>query len=81
MIVALGINNGAYLAEIFRGGLQSVQRGPAGGGRRARRCRPGASFGIVLPQALRSICPSLTNQSIQIVLATSLGDLSACRSP
>ena len=72
MIVALGINNGAYLAEIFRGGLQSVRRGQLEAAA-ALALPPRTTFlGIVLPQAIRSIWPALTNQCIQIVLATSL---------
>jgi polar amino acid transport system permease protein len=72
MIVALGINNGAYLAEIFRGGLQSVRRGQLEAAA-ALALPPRTTFlGIVLPQAIRSIWPALTNQTIQIVLATSL---------
>lgn len=72
MIVALGINNGAYLAEIFRGGLQSVKRGQLEAAAALALPSRTTFLGIVLPQAIRSIWPALTNQTIQIVLATSL---------
>jgi len=72
MIVALGINNGAYLAEIFRGGLQSVRRGQReAAAALALPARTTFSW-VVLPQAVRSIWPAITNQTIQIILATSL---------
>ena len=72
MIVALGINNGAYLAEIFRGGIQSVRRGQLEAAAALALPARTTFLGIVLPQAIRSIWPALTNQTIQIVLATSL---------
>ncbi|MFN8623132.1 MAG: amino acid ABC transporter permease [Chloroflexota bacterium] len=72
MVVALGINNGAYLAEIFRGGLQSVRRGQLEAAAALALPSRTTFLGVVLPQAIRSIWPALTNQTIQIVLATSL---------
>lgn len=72
MILALGINNGAYLAEIFRGGLQSVRRGQLEAAAALALPSRSTFLGVVLPQAIRSIWPALTNQTIQIVLATSL---------
>jgi polar amino acid transport system permease protein len=72
MVVALGINNGAYLAEIFRGGIQSVRRGQLEAAAALALPSRTVFLGVVLPQAIRSIWPALTNQTIQIVLATSL---------
>lgn len=71
-IVALGVNNGAYLAEIFRGGLQSVRRGQREAAAALALPSETTFFWVVLPQAIRSIWPSITNQTIQIVLATAL---------
>ena len=73
LIVALGINNGAYLAEIFRGGLQSVPRGQSEASAAIGLSRPSTFFWIVLPQAVRAIVPATTNQCVQVVLAASLG--------
>ena len=73
LILALGVNNGAYLAEIFRGGLLSVRRGQLEAAAALALPSRTTLFGVVLPQAIRSIWPALTNQTIQIVLATSLG--------
>ena len=73
LIVALGINNGAYLAEIFRGGLQSVPRGQSEASAAIGLSRPSTFFWIVLPQAVRAVVPATTNQCVQVVLAASLG--------
>ena len=73
LIVALGVNNGAYLAEIFRGGLQSVPRGQSEAAAAIGLSRPSTFFWIVLPQAVRAIVPATTNQCVQVVLAASLG--------
>ena len=73
LIVALGINNGAYLAEIFRGGLQSVPRGQSEAAAAIGLSRPSTFFWIVLPQAVRAVVPATTNQCVQVVLAASLG--------
>lgn len=75
LILALGINNGAYLAEIFRGGLQSVRRGQLEAAAAIGLPRVVAFTQVVLPQAVRTIVPATTNQCIQIVLATSLGTI------
>jgi len=73
LIVALGVNNGAYLAEIFRGGLQSVPRGQSEAAAAIGLSRPSTFFWIVLPQAVRAVVPATTNQCVQVVLAASLG--------
>jgi His/Glu/Gln/Arg/opine family amino acid ABC transporter permease subunit len=75
VILALGINNGAYLSEIIRGGLQSVQKGQVEAAA-ALGLPGGVTFReIVLPQGLRSVYPSLGNQFIQTVLASSIGSI------
>jgi polar amino acid transport system permease protein len=75
LVLALGINNGAYLTEIFRGGLQSVRRGQLEAAAAIGLRRRTAFLEVVLPQAVRAIYPAVTNQSIQIVLATALGTI------
>jgi His/Glu/Gln/Arg/opine family amino acid ABC transporter permease subunit len=75
VILALGVNNGAYLSEIIRGGLQSVQRGQLEAAA-ALGLPAGVTFReVVLPQALRAIYPSLGNQFIQTILASSIGSI------
>lgn len=75
VILALGINNAAYLSEIIRGGLQSVHRGQLEAAA-ALGLPTGVTFReIVLPQGLRAIYPSLGNQFIQTILASSIGSI------
>src|SRR5947207_144928 len=75
VMLALGINNGAYLSEIIRGGLQSVHKGQLEAAA-ALGLAPSSTFrDIVLPQALRGVYPSLGNQFIQTVLASSIGSV------
>lgn len=71
-VIGLGLNEGAYLAEIFRSGLNSVDRGQTeaskalgmGNGRILRR--------IIIPQAMRVIVPPLGNETIGMLKTTSL---------
>jgi polar amino acid transport system permease protein len=75
VMLALGINNAAYLSEIIRGGLQSVPRAQLEAAA-ALGLGPSATFReIVVPQALRAIYPALGNQFIQTVLASSIGSV------
>jgi polar amino acid transport system permease protein len=74
-IFALTINNGAYLAEIFRAGLQSVPKGQLEAAAAIGLSRSATLVDVVLPQALLAIYPSLTNQFIQTVLFSSIGAL------
>ncbi|MCB2130570.1 MAG: amino acid ABC transporter permease [Rhodobacteraceae bacterium] len=71
-IVGLALNEAAYMAEIIRGGLLSVDRGQMetaeSFGMRPMR----ALWRIVIPQAMRSIVPPTGNQFISMIKATSL---------
>lgn len=71
-VLALSLNEGAYAAEVIRGGIVSVEAGQveaanALGLSRARQLRR-----IILPQALRSIVPAYGNQLIGLIKASSL---------
>jgi polar amino acid transport system permease protein len=71
-VLALGVNVGAYLTEIFRAGIQAV---PAGQREAARvlAISPFRTFAhVVLPQALRNVYPAVVNQLVQIILGSSL---------
>ncbi|MBL0385767.1 amino acid ABC transporter permease [Tumebacillus sp. ITR2] len=61
---ALGIHSGAYIAEIFRGSIQSIDRGQMEAARSLGMNTPLAMRRIVLPQAFRRALPSLGNQFI-----------------
>jgi len=71
-IVVFGLNSGAYISEIMRSGIQSVDHGQMEAGRAV-----GLSFGttmikIVLPQAVKNILPTLGNEFIVLIKETSV---------
>ena len=71
-IAALSINTGAYIAEIVRGGIQGVPKGQPEAAR-SLGMRPGLTMRkIILPQALKSMTPSLVNQFILAIKNTSI---------
>ncbi|KPI05839.1 polar amino acid ABC transporter, inner membrane subunit [Actinobacteria bacterium OK074] len=71
-VLALGVNVGAYLTEIFRAGIQAVPRGQREAARVLAVGRATAFTHIVLPQALRNVYPAVVNQLVQIILGSSL---------
>ena len=71
-IAVFGLNSGAYISEIMRSGIQSVDPGQMEAGRAV-----GLSFGasmckIVIPQAVKNILPTLGNEFITLVKETSV---------
>jgi polar amino acid transport system permease protein len=71
-LIALTLQNGAYIAEIYRAGIQSVSRRQLEAGL-AIGLTPSAAFRIViLPQALRKVIPPLANQGVVIIKDTAL---------
>ena len=71
-IIAIGINSGAYVSEIIRGGINGVDRGQTEAGRSLGLSASQTTFSIVLPQAIRNILPSLANEFITIIKETSV---------
>ncbi|WP_028708048.1 amino acid ABC transporter permease [Propionicicella superfundia] len=71
-IVTLTFNAGAYLAEIFRGGIQAVDKGQVEAARSLGMSSSRTMYRIVLPQALRIAAPSMVNQFIITVKDTSI---------
>ncbi|AYD04266.1 amino acid ABC transporter permease [Neorhizobium sp. NCHU2750] len=71
-IVGLALNEAAYMAEIIRGGLLSVDRGQAETAEAFGMTRARALWRIIIPQAMRSIVPPTGNQLISMIKATSL---------
>lgn len=66
-IIAFGIHNGAYIAEIFRGAIKSIDRGQMEAARSLGMSKFKAMYRIILPQALKRAVPPLGNQ---IIIAT-----------
>jgi His/Glu/Gln/Arg/opine family amino acid ABC transporter permease subunit len=71
-IVALTINSSAYVAEIFRAGIQSVEKGQMDAARSLGMPYATAMIHVVIPQAFRRVIPPLTNEFIALVKDTSL---------
>jgi polar amino acid transport system permease protein len=71
-VLALGLNEGAYMGEIVRGGIQSVGTGQTEAAVALGMTPRRALFRIVLPQTLPAVIPPTGNQLIQMLKATSL---------
>jgi glutamine transport system permease protein len=71
-IVAIGINAGAYIAEIVRGAIQSIHKGQTEAGRSIGLTRLQTLLYIIWPQAFRRMIPPLGNQFIISLKDTSL---------
>jgi His/Glu/Gln/Arg/opine family amino acid ABC transporter permease subunit len=71
-IITLSLNAGAYIAEIFRGGIQAIDKGQMEAARSLGLSRSRAMFRIILPQALRISIPALVNQFIISLKDTSI---------
>jgi polar amino acid transport system permease protein len=71
---ALGIslNSAAFSAEIYRGGIESIERGQAEAARALGLTGAPAMRRVILPQALRRMLPALTNRGIEIFKMTTL---------
>ncbi|MEU7984866.1 amino acid ABC transporter permease [Streptosporangium canum] len=70
-VLALSLNEGAYMAEIVRGGLLGVDRGQYEAAQ-ALGMRPRKVFGIIMPQAVRTIIPPTANQLVTTFKNTAL---------
>ncbi len=73
MLISLVVFDSVYLAEIVRAGIQGVPRGQFETARALGLGYGRAMRLVILPQALRSMLPSLVNQFISTIKATSLG--------
>lgn len=71
-IVGLGLNESAYLAEIFRAGLKSVDNGQMEAAEALGMRRSKVMWRIILPQAMRVIIPPTGNETIGMLKTTSL---------
>jgi len=72
VILSLILNSSAYVSEIIRGGIASVDIGQTEAARSLGMSRKHTMFRIVLPQALKSILPALGNEYISMIKETSL---------
>ena len=78
-IVALSVTYGAYLAEIFRAGIQSIEHGQMEAARSLGMSYGQAMRYIILPQAVRNVLPALGNDFVAMVKDSSLVSVLAVR--
>ena len=71
-IVAFGINSGAYMAEIIRGGINAVDGGQTEAARSLGFNRMAAMRFVVLPQAVKNILPAIGNEMIALLKETAV---------
>lgn len=71
-ILAISLNAGAYMAEIMRGGIEAVDKGQMEAARSLGLPYPKAMMKVILPQAIRTMTPSLINQFIITLKDTSI---------
>ena len=75
VIVAFVINYAAYFAEIYRGGLESIPRGQYEAAQVLGYTKAQTFFKIILPQMVKRVIPSVTNEVITLVKDTSLASV------
>ena len=71
-IIIYGMNSGAYVSEIMRGGIQSVDPGQMEAGRAVGLSYATTMIKIVIPQAVKNILPTMGNEFIALVKDTSV---------
>jgi len=71
-LVALTLNSAAYVAEIFRAGIQSIDKGQMEAGRASGLTYTQTMRHIIVPQAFRRTIPPLTNEFVMLIKDTSI---------
>jgi polar amino acid transport system permease protein len=78
-IIALSVTYGAFLAEIFRAGIQSIEKGQMEAARSLGMSYGQAMRYVILPQAIRNVLPALGNDFVAMVKDSSLVSVLAVR--
>jgi polar amino acid transport system permease protein len=71
-VIALTLNSGAYISEVFRAGIQSIDRGQVEAARSLGLSYRRTMYHVVLPQAFRRMLPPLGNNAIALLKDSSL---------
>lgn len=71
-VIALSLNSGAYLSEIIRSGVQSIDLGQSEASRSLGMSRVQTMRYIVLPQAIKNILPAIANEFVTIIKESSI---------
>lgn len=70
--IAFGVNSGAYVAEVIRSGIQSVDHGQIEAGRSLGLSQRTTMIKIVFPQALKNVLPAIGNEFIALLKETAI---------
>ncbi|WP_066634518.1 amino acid ABC transporter permease [Desulfolucanica intricata] len=71
-IISISLNSGAYIAEIFRAGVQSIEKGQIEAARSLGMTKSQAMRYVILPQAFKRVIPPMGNEFIALLKDTSL---------
>ena len=71
-VIAFGINSGAYMAELIRGGINAVDKGQMEAARSLGLSKGQAMARIIFPQAIKNILPAIGNECIALLKETSV---------
>lgn len=71
-VITLGINSGAYVCEIFRSGIQSIDKGQGEASRSLGLSYPKTLLYIIFPQAIRNVLPTLGNEFVVVIKESSI---------
>ena len=71
-IIAVSLNSGAYVAEVIRGGINSVDKGQTEAARSLGLSKNGTMRYVILPQAIKNIWPALGNEFISLIKESSI---------
>lgn len=71
-VLAFGINSGAYIAEIVRSGIMSIEKGQMEAGRSLGLTYVSTMKSVIIPQAFKNILPALGNEFITLLKETSI---------
>ena len=75
--LGLGLHTAAYFGEIFRGGIQSIERGQVDAAKSVGMIYRQAMLRIILPQAVRRMIPPFMNETANLIKLTTLGSVLA----
>ena len=76
-VLAYGFNSGAYCTEIFRAGIQGVDKGQSEAARSLGMSKNQTLFKIILPQAIKAVLPTYTSEFIVLIKETSVASFIA----
>lgn len=71
-VITIGINSGAYVSEIIRAGIQSIDKGQMEAARSLGMSRGQAMIYVILPQAFKQVIPPLVNEVVSLIKESSL---------